>query len=173
MGDQNLSYYKTTLRTLKWQKRIFLHFFQVCAVQSHIIYKQCYGHQPDDHTKTLLGFLDLLIDDLVAEEAAPEVQEEENKVACDVDIQPERVQRSYKRLRTLEGDVGRYGGGTHCPVRLGSNNTRGRCRICKKKSYYVCDTCGVTLCVQKDLQLTCFKKFHTEVHLVSEDSSSA
>ena len=72
MFDQMCSYYRTTIKTKRWQIRIFTHFSMAAAVNAHILYKFGGGEEMKeggsfvrgDKGFDLLSFIGMLVDQL-------------------------------------------------------------------------------------------------------------
>ena len=71
--DQMLSYYRTTVKTKRWQTRIFTHFLMCAVVNAHILFKLGGGVEMKEGGLTrgdpgydLLDFITLLVDQLVS-----------------------------------------------------------------------------------------------------------
>ena len=71
--DQLLSYYRTTIKTKRWQTRIFTHFLMCAVVNAHILYRLGGGVEMKegglvryDPGYDLLDFITMLIDQLVS-----------------------------------------------------------------------------------------------------------
>ena len=141
--DQQLSYYESTIKTLRWQPRIFTHFVSAAAVNAHILYKTSKNLRRGDKGYSLLKFLDMLIDDLA---------------------------KAHREEKKGKSAASRYVG-LHCPVKktnfVYSDGTRneGRqlCEICDKRVNTYCEQCDVALCFgdYENPNESCFKKCHT------------
>ena len=141
--DQQMSYYESTIRTKRWQPRIFTHFTSAAAVNAHILYRSSNNLQRGDKGYSLLSFIDMLIDDLA------------------------EARRAEKKG---ESAASRYVG-LHCPVKKAdivcSDGTRvegrQRCKVCSARVNTYCEQCDVALCFG-DYEYpddSCFKQFHT------------
>jgi hypothetical protein len=71
MLDQMCSYYWTTIKTKRWQIRIFTHFLMAAAVNAHILYKLGGGEKMKegglvrgDEGFDLLSYISMLVDQL-------------------------------------------------------------------------------------------------------------
>ena len=62
--DQMLSYYKTTIKTKRWQTRIFTHFLMCAVVNASILFRLDNDLEKSDPGGDLLSFINLLIDQL-------------------------------------------------------------------------------------------------------------
>lgn len=141
--DQQLSYYESTIKTLRWQPRIFTHFVSAAAVNAHILYKTSKNLRRGDKGYSLLKFLDMLIDDLA---------------------------KAHREEKKGKSAASRYVG-LHCPVKktnfVYSDGTRneGRklCEMCGKRVNTYCEQCDVALCFgdYENPNKSCFKEFHT------------
>ena len=141
--DQQLSYYKSTIKTKRWQPRIFTHLISAAVVNAHILYRTSNKLQLEDKGCSLLSFIDLLIDDFA---------------------KAHRAEKKGARAAS------RYVG-LHCPVKktsiVYSDRTRleGRqcCKVCNLRVNTYCEQCDVALCFG-DFQNpddSCFKQYHT------------
>lgn len=144
--DQLLSYYKTTVRTKRWQTRIFTHFLTCAVVNASILYRLYHKLDRTDKGYNLLDFIEMLVDQL----ATPRVDQ---KVA-------------------EEGYDMRYVG-VHTPVlckREVVENTeiskRSKCSVCKKRINQFCKQCGmIPLCFASfEGENSCWEQYHTETH---------
>jgi len=144
--DQLLSYYRTTIKTKRWQTRIFTHFLMCAVVNAHILYKlgggvemKEGGLKRGDPGYDLLGFITLLVDQLVSP------------------FSPS----TYRKKEETENS-NRYTG-VHEPLYCGNFSVNGEqidnrrfCACCRKRVRTFCNDCKVPLCF-KD----CWKTWHT------------
>ena len=150
LTDQNLSYYSmTTRRTLKWWKKVFWRFVDICIVNSWIIFRR---NNPQSPIKTQRLFRLRLIEELVQ----PLLDLRSNP-DCPPFLQDKRTNVTVSTEKRLNGRHFAY-----------KNPKRGRCRVCswkknaatgKKKDTKTqnCRKCQVFLCVGQ-----CFEDFHTK-----------
>ena len=141
--DQQLSYYKSTIKTKRWQPRIFTHFISAAVVNAHILYRTSNKLQREDKGYSLLSFIDILIDELA------------------------KARREEKKGKS---SASRYVG-LHCPVKkaniVNPSGTRreGRqlCEVCEQRVNTYCEQCDVALCFgdYEKPDESCFKQYHT------------
>lgn len=151
LTDQNLSYYSlTTRKTLKWWKKVFWRFIDICIVNSWIIFHQ---NNPESPIKTQRLFRLKLIEELVQPlldlRASPD---------CPPYLQDRRTRATVSTEKRLNGKHFAY-----------KNTKRGRCRVCSQKksaatgkkkdtkTQNFCRKCEVFLCLGQ-----CFEDFHTK-----------
>lgn len=177
--DQGLSYYRNSMRSSKWQVRIFCYIVQLCALNAHLLYKLYYnlrrgqrGHRQKDFTEELIKELigapssvDLTGD--VEDEDTPRCRrkrgaEEDDGVSI---LKHVRLATALEMQPSLT---------SHHPVKWGSrvrrdndrrtNDERPRCKICNHKTSYSCECCRVGLCLDAKNSSTpsCWKLFHTK-----------
>ena len=148
--DQMLSYYKTTVKTKKWQTRVFTHFLMCSVVNSSILYRLEQGTVRGQKGHDLLSFVDMLIDELVTPLSA------------------------QKEARSAEDAVDVRFVGVHSPalclgvtVQVGKTlvrpNVRAPCKVCSKRTNQYCKTCKVALCFAGDCDDddSCFEAWHS------------
>jgi hypothetical protein len=61
--DQLISYYKTKIRTRRWQTRVIFHFLNAMVVNAHILYKLRFNLNRGDKGYTFLDFMIFVIED--------------------------------------------------------------------------------------------------------------
>ena len=141
--DQMLSYYKTTIKTKRWQTRIFTHFLMCAVVNASILFRLDNDLEKSDPGGDLLSFINLLIDQLAT-------SREERLEALGAE---DTRQKRYV--------------GVHCPsICKGTKDfytLRRVCKECKKRVNTYCKTCDVPLCFHDALgdYVCCFEKYHT------------
>ena len=115
LTDQNLSYYSmTTRRTLKWWKKVFWRFVDICIVNSWIIFRH---NNPQSPIKTQRLFRLRLIEELVQ----PLLDLRSNP-DCPPFLQDKRTNVTVSTEKRLNGRHFAY-----------KNPKRGRCRVCSWK----------------------------------------
>ena len=141
--DQQLAYYESTIKTKRWQPRIFTHFISAAVVNAHILYRTSNNLQRGHRGYSLLSFIDMLVDDLA------------------------KAHRAEKK----GGRVASRYVGLHCPVKkanvVRSDGTRSegrrQCEMCMSRVNTYCEQCDVALCFgdYKNPDDSCFKQYHT------------
>ena len=144
--DQMVSYYKTKVRTRRWQTRIYFHFLNSMVVNAHILYKQCKLPVRGDDCYSLLSFLQNVIDGWATPQVL--VQEKDNG--------------KYSKAKARV-----FRPGVHTPLykhRKGTSETRGWCKICKKHIPTYCQECDVAVCFgDGSTPNSCWTKYHTSL----------
>ena len=123
--DQMVSYYKTKVRTRRWQTRVYFHFLNSIVVNAHILYEQCKLPVREDECYSLLSFLQSVIDGW----ATPQV------------LVQEKANGKYSKAKARV-----FRPGVHTPLYKNRNETRGWCKICKKHIPTYCQECDVAVC---------------------------
>ena len=160
--DQQLSYYRISLRTRHWKRKIYAHMINVAVVNSHIIFvesrKQRKRESDSRAYPSLLQFQEMLITEL----GFPQT----------IELPREVYNEPPPRRRTLPkalADVRRRSG-IHEPLILKRSrdgpNTRKTCLWCQKSGIYtMCKTCNTPLCMSTCYDDpnddSCFLQFHT------------
>ena len=144
--DQMVSYYKTRVRTRRWQTRIYFHFLNAMVVNAHILYKQVKTPVRGDDNFTLLSFMLSLISGW----ATPQL------------LVQQKVDGKYSKAK-----VRVYHQGVHTPVfkaRVKNSETRKWCKCCKKHIASFCMECDVALCFgDGEGTESCWSKFHSSL----------
>ena len=148
--DQLLSYYKTTVKTKRWQTRIFTHFLSCAVVNASILYRLYHNLLRGEKGFDLLSFIDMLVDQLATPRA------------------DEKIQAAAE-----EGYDMRYVG-VHSPVlckremvvvrgKTIEKDTRRLCSVCGIRTNQFCKQCRMLpLCFgSNEDELSCWEKYHT------------
>ena len=141
--DQKTAVYRLDRKSSggRYYLRLFFDLMDMCMVNSHIVYKECYPTGME-----LLDFKVLVAKSLIAS------YNSRQRIAP-----PTRV----SRRSFLPADVP-----LHLPI---IQSTRGKCRYCyvsgtENKTSFQCNTCGVYLClVAGRNSRNCFAAFHTDM----------
>ena len=149
--DQMISYYKTKIRTRRWQTRIYFHFLNAMVVNAHILFKSHFQLEREDDNFTLLSFMTALI----GEWATPQIPVQESAGG-----------------RFGKGQTRVFRTGVHTPMCLSRDrdadgyerDIRRACKSCSKKVASKCQECDVFVCFGDGINTSCCEKFHS--HLV-------
>lgn len=162
--DQLMSYYRTKLRTRKWQPRIFAHLIRCCVVNAHILYKQYHNIEPGSEYDHLLPFFMDVIEGLVG--MRPPIQ-----TTMDSKTRPRTLDAWIKsNIRFTGNHVPGYVFRGYLAEKAKGNAKRapdGRkpCMLCKHRQVSsFCVTCGVSLCLSTSHDPSvgsCWVDFHT------------
>ena len=156
-GDQKQSYYRTKLRTKKWQTRIITHFLGAAVVNAHI--KWNHDTKKDED---LLMFIDKLIDEMV----------ETNEDDCQTLKRKADIFDSGAKKSRVSTDFGSF---IHLPsvlkysISKGSKDPRRNCACClengrKTRILTKCATCDKFLCFDADSGKSCFEVYHSNLN---------
>jgi hypothetical protein len=144
--DQMVSYYKTRVRTRRWQTRIYFHFLNAMVVNAHILYKEVKKPERGDESFSLLSFMQNAINGW----ATPQVLVQDKS----------KGKYSTAKLRVFHQ-------GVHSPVwkrRKGTSESRARCRHCKTHVPTYCQECNVALCFGDGIEPdSCWQQFHSSL----------
>ena len=133
--DQNLYYYKTRVRSKKWQIRVFTHFLQSSVCNSKVNY--CQDREPDIK---MLGFIEKLIRQL----ATPHLRKPGPKKDSKSEERSDRLSRKFVGKHSpyfLRGGKDKEGK---------SIEVRKRCKVCHQKTQSGCRTCQIALCLASE-----------------------
>ncbi|KAL1267145.1 hypothetical protein QQF64_002820 [Cirrhinus molitorella] len=133
LSDQLLQYYSTQHKTMKWYRKIFLHFLDIAATNSFIVHKELYG------TMTHKEFMEELIAEL-----------------CGVSqkITPKRTSADNVPVSGAEPASDATAGLRICVLCKAKHSKR-------QDTPWKCQACDVYLCVQ--LKRNCFLEWHKDV----------
>ena len=147
MFDQMCSYYRTTIKTKRWQIRIFTHFLMAAAVNAHILFKLGGGEEIKDGGLVrgdkgfdLLSFIGMLVDQLctkLPDKGSTDPKHPSRYIGCHIPF----CYENWKDPRTGKRMENR---------RVCADST------CKKRTTEFCKTCDVHLCFEP-----CWTKWHT------------
>ena len=155
--DQMNGYYRTTIKTLAWQPRIYTHFLMSAATNAWILKRQKDGLSNEEYS--LLDFIDNLIDQLSnagkIEQNEPELEEIEAKIDAH-DLNSNKVEDWLNEAPYIKS---RLDTKNHWPM-CTNNTDRRRCIICSSRMSSFCGKCNQFLCIGPND--SCFVKFHTQ-----------
>jgi hypothetical protein len=147
--DQLISYYKTTVKTKRWQTRVFTHFLMCAVVNAHILYKLLVGGGEEmkegglrrgDKGFALLDFIGILVDQLVT--PMDPIPTNKKKASVDRNRFLGVHEPEYRAEKWMND------GKREC--------NRRACQVCSNRVKTFCVDCKVALCFSP-----CWKKWHT------------
>jgi hypothetical protein len=148
--DQLNSYYRSALKTVSWQPRLFSHFLISTCTNSAIIFRQLQGLTNNEYN--LLNYIDKLIDQLVDVPTETEYISEESD-----------CERSCHRQETWLNEPKciriRLSDKSHIPV-IRSTKLRKECVVCRRVVTILCKECEAHLCINEDRD--CWTRFHMD-----------
>jgi hypothetical protein len=159
--DAFISFYKTTLKTMKWQPRIFTHFLHASVINSQIIYCSVMGLVRGDDGFTLLSYTEMLIEALcepwIATRNARKAKapRKGNTVSCvKMDTRPEELhvpgQSKRSKVESPQGS----------DIWITGPENRRQCKVCNTRTNVKCLTCDVHLCLINGDDNTCWAHYH-------------
>ncbi|XP_058623214.1 piggyBac transposable element-derived protein 4-like [Onychostoma macrolepis] len=133
LSDQLLQYYSTQHKTMKWYRKLFLHFLDIASTNAFIVHKEIYG------TMTHKEFMEELIAEL-----------------CGVSqkITPKRTSVDHVPVPGAEQASDATAGRRTCVLCKAKHDKR-------QDTPWKCQACDVHLCVQ--LKRNCFLEWHKDV----------
>ncbi|XP_042609540.1 piggyBac transposable element-derived protein 4-like isoform X1 [Cyprinus carpio] len=134
LSDQLLQYYTAQHKTMKWYRKIFLHFLDIAANNAFILHKELHGNMTHDQ------FMEELIAELcgLSQKAAPKQFSTDH-----VPIPGAELTSDVRRIATVGRRIC-----VHCKAVLGK----------KQQTPWKCKACDVHLCLQ--LNRNCFQEWH-------------
>jgi hypothetical protein len=148
LHDQFNQYYRTQARTKKWPTRIYTHFLSCALTNAHILYKD---HVKGAEHTTLLDYLDMFLDDVMTLKSGHERPNPRTEIVRPCQFRMQSRLNCADRLDDTQ---------LHVPIRTPEH--RQNCLVCKKRSYYMCFTCKIRICIdQHGGQGACWVKYHT------------
>ncbi|KAL1247915.1 hypothetical protein QQF64_023291 [Cirrhinus molitorella] len=134
LSDQLLQYYTAQHKTMKWYRKIFLHFLDIAATNAFILHKELYDNM--SHSQ----FMEELIAELcgVSEKTAPKQTSTDH-----VPVPGAELTSDIRRIATVGRRIC-----VHCKA------VRGK----KQQTPWKCQACDVHLCLQLDRN--CFQEWH-------------
>uniref|UniRef100_A0A671KY56 PiggyBac transposable element-derived protein 4-like n=1 Tax=Sinocyclocheilus anshuiensis TaxID=1608454 RepID=A0A671KY56_9TELE len=134
LSDQLLQYYAAQHKTMKWYRKIFLHFLDIAATNAFILHKELHGNMTHDQ------FMEELITELcgVSQKAAPKQFSTDH-----VPIPGAELTSNVRRIATVGRRIC-----VHCKAVHGK----------KQQTPWKCQACDVHLCLQ--LNRNCFQEWH-------------
>ena len=175
--DQKLSYYKNSIRSRKWQGRVFIYFIQLAAMNAHVLMKNHFnlkrGQKYFRYKEFLQGVIEGLCNVRVRNDDDEDNSSDEDPkrkgAPCDDENEDLPYVTKYSRLGT---ELYKRQKSDHHPVFWSSHEIIGRrtvddrpyCKVCGKKCTYSCEACSVGLCLSKSSSgdNNCWKLFHTD-----------
>uniref|UniRef100_A0A672KS12 PiggyBac transposable element-derived protein domain-containing protein n=1 Tax=Sinocyclocheilus grahami TaxID=75366 RepID=A0A672KS12_SINGR len=134
LSDQLLQYYTAQHKTMKWYRKIFLHFLDIAANNAFILHKELHGNMTHDQ------FMEEFIAELcgVTPKAAPKQFSTDH-----VPIPGAELTSNVRRIATVGRRIC-----VHCKAVHGK----------KEQTPWKCQACDVHLCLQ--LNRNCFQEWH-------------
>lgn len=136
--DQLLQPYSATRKTMKWYRKLAIHFIQVSMLNAFVLYKRAKGGD-----KSYLQFQHDVVKSMISHERPCEVQDE-------VDDDGVRLLERHFII--------------HIPPTEKKHNPMKRCRVChvngiRRESRFHCNKCPTKpgLCIDR-----CFERYHTQ-----------
>lgn len=148
-SDMMLSYVESVRRTQKWYKKFFLHLIDLAVLNSHAIYLSKTGKKP-----TLQEFHLEIVRQLLEDNMQTQTPRQKTGGRPSPGDPPLRLTQRHFPTCVPSTDKKEY------PTR--------QCHVCKhtsrreqarRESRYMCEDCGVALCV-----VPCFREYHTLKH---------
>lgn len=138
--NQMVKYYPCFRKTLKWQKKIFFYFLNICCSNALALYRKQFPKEQ----LTLFDFIYSIIKEMLMKRDDTDYT---NKYT----------------IQRLSGGIADHSLISNPPGKKGHARMR-RCVVCSKhkicrRSAYSCKECNVTLC-----KTPCFKNYHTKKH---------
>ena len=163
LHDRMISHYRSGYRTRKWTIRTILHFFDVAAVQSWLLYKrdcEAVGRNPAD-VKKFLEFKHDLAMRLIYEQNMSEVHSQSSTESATEEDEEQEAKRP-RPCRCRPTPVPQtVRAGQHLPKAHARDSWK-RCRMtgCHKLTGTECRQCRIFLCCVAGRD--CFFNFHTK-----------
>ncbi|XP_058622798.1 piggyBac transposable element-derived protein 4-like [Onychostoma macrolepis] len=134
LSDQLLQYYAAQHKTMKWYRKIFLHFLDIAANNAFILHKELLGSMTHDQ------FMEELIAELcgLSQKAAPKQFSTDH-----VPVPGAQLTSDVRRIATVGRRIC-----VHCKAVYGK----------KQQTPWKCQACDVHLCLQ--LNRNCFQEWH-------------
>ncbi|XP_066514256.1 piggyBac transposable element-derived protein 4-like [Hoplias malabaricus] len=138
LSDQLIQYYTTQHKSLKWYRKLFLHFLDIAATNAYILHKELLKQDSMTHK----AFMEELAAQLC-------VVTQKSPVKKSGGVHMPVPGADMVTDKSLKASIGRRTC-THCRVRRGKTI----------KTPWKCEKCDVFLCLQPDRN--CFKDWHHE-----------
>jgi hypothetical protein len=159
--DQRLAYYRPSINTKRWPHRIFFHLFQCSVINAHIIYKEMKGLEKHDPLHDLFGFLDHIIDELVAHNVAKDIPSSKGIATTEViEHDPLKRLRNKPVLTSQNANHVPYSVPFHDPATQKENRCKCNLPECTKRVLTFCHECRVALCLNLEDGTNCWAKYH-------------
>ncbi|XP_051739543.1 piggyBac transposable element-derived protein 4-like [Ctenopharyngodon idella] len=137
LSDQLLEYYTAQHKTMKWYRKVFLHFLDIAATNAFILHKELHGNM------TRKEFMEQLVADLCG------VSQKEAQKQTGIDHVPVPGAELTSNVRKIATTGRRIC--AHCKAVFGK----------KQQTPWKCQACDVHLCLQ--LNRNCFQEWHKGV----------
>ncbi|KAJ8399418.1 hypothetical protein AAFF_G00411300, partial [Aldrovandia affinis] len=133
LSDQLIQYYTAQHKTMKWYRKLFLHFLDIAAINAYLLHKEL----------SSLGQREAMTHKAFQEELIAQL--------CGVSQKVPRQQATFDHVPVPTGKK---------TMAVGKRATVGRkkCVLCKMCTPWECKVCDVPLCLQ--LTRNCFEKWH-------------
>jgi hypothetical protein len=153
--DQYNCYYELRKRSLKWQKRILLHFMRTSVTNAYVLHQDLHVRQSDQRwnggkskKQALRDYISTLIDSLCSSR-----QDDENNDNEEEKEEERPVKKAKNRSDLAINDFKSRNCGKHTPETV-SHDKRLACKVCKQRSSHICKECGV------HLHIECWSTWH-------------
>ena len=152
--DQNITYYPTVRRGLKWTRKFVLYLMQICVFNATILYKQ------QNRKISQLAFIRKVVRAWTARESRAETEEEEQEVTAAEGGHRPRAMRGADPVHRLDGQLRR-----HEMVRIPATPKKPRpqrpCRVCHRRGRRRDTTVWCKGCQIPLHHGDCFHVYHT------------
>ena len=168
--DQYGSYYRTTLKSVKWHIRLFTHFFVAACINANILYQ---GKVAARNSDTQLKFMERIVEQWSGYEIEEQAEEEEveEEVPPVIHICSKRTNyesRGYRDELIANWEKRLTGQHTvhHVPPTITKNKikleNRMGCIVCRKgKTRHMCLECDVFCHISGETDDNCWYKLHS------------
>lgn len=152
--DQRLAYYRTPLKTVKWQPRVFIHFFYCSVVNAYILHRETLKLEAADPMFTLLGFMQRLIYQMIGKQ----IPTDRPTDAPESSMPTKDGRRAYVTTAFVTSHAENVDK-RHYPA---FSENRYNCRHCGRKTTLYCTHCNIGLCPRHrdGSNQTCWQIFH-------------
>lgn len=161
--DQFGSYYRSTLKSVKWHIRLISHFFVAACINANILYqgnKATTAHHNDQQLKFMVKIIDQWSG---FEEVQDKDQNDEDEEEAPIVVAPsERTEYESRKYRNeLIRDWETRVSGIHT-VQYVPNNNRKYCTVCRQsRTRHMCLECNVYCHVSGETDNNCWHTLHT------------
>ncbi|XP_048015513.1 piggyBac transposable element-derived protein 4-like [Megalobrama amblycephala] len=137
LSDQLLEYFTAQHKTMKWYRKVFLHFLDIAATNAFILHKELHGNM------ACKEFMEQLVADLcgVSQKEAPKQTSIDH-----VPVPGAEMTSDVRKIATTGRRIC-----AHCKAVFGK----------KQQTPWKCQACDVHLCLQ--LNRNCFQEWHKSV----------
>jgi hypothetical protein len=165
--DQYMAYYRSCVKTKKWTHGVFFHLFNLCVVNSWIVYKTIHGLTKHQKFGNLKSYIEQIVENLLGEPTEHVVGESSLNMNGWTSSKDNVAKPSWCKTEVPFTDP-RYDNLSHWPTNLLDERNptefkRGKCRNpdCNSRTQIYCSKCRVALCVGNSSGVPCFAKYHT------------